>query len=79
MAHGFNCHCEERKKPVAERNWEVMQYRCNHSAFNGYHYTPSEYSTVVCRNPGCHGIGRTKAAYVDELYALGKIWRRDSS
>lgn len=79
MANGFNCRCGERSKPVAERNWAVTQYRCHHSAFSGYHRTPSEYSTVICLNPGCHGVGRTKAAYVDELWALGKVWRPGSS
>ena len=73
MAVSFNCKCDERKKPVAERNWLIWQYRCHHSAFNGYHRTPSEYSTVSCEAPGCNAVGRTKAAYVDELYALGKI------
>lgn len=61
----FNCKCEERRKPVAERNWFVIQHRCNHSAFNGYRWTPSEHSTVQCRS--CSAVGRTKAAYVDHL------------
>lgn len=73
MAVSFSCKCGERKKPIKERNWEVTKYRCNYSAFSGYHYTPSEYSTVVCHAPGCSACGRTKAKFVDELVALGKV------
>jgi hypothetical protein len=65
MSVAFGCKCPERKKPVRERNWVVTQRYCNHSAFNGYHYTPSDYSTVVCLS--CRRSGRTKAAYVYEL------------
>jgi hypothetical protein len=73
MAVSFNCRCGEKKKPIAERRWVVTQYMCNHSAFNGYHYTRSDYSTVICEAPGCTGCGRTKANYVDELVRLGKV------
>lgn len=74
----FNCKCGERKKPIGERKWEITRYRCNYSAFNGYHRTPSDYSTVVCNaidenGRECTGCGRTKAAFVDELYRLGKV------
>ena len=72
MSATFNCRCAERHKPIAERNWRVLQYRCNHSAFNGYHYTPSNWSTVACYGPGCTGCGRTKAKFVEQLMALGK-------
>ncbi len=70
MSTSFGCHCGERKKPLALRNWVISQYRCNHSAFNGYHRTPSDWSRITCRNPECHGCGRTKADYVTELYIL---------
>lgn len=70
MAVSFSCKCDERKKPVAERNWTVIQYRSHHSAFAGYHYTISDYSTVRCCS--CHSVGRTKAGYVDDLHAAGK-------
>ena len=65
MSVGFGCHCAERKKPVIERKWGVLQRCCNHSAFNGYHWTPSVYSEVWCLT--CHANGRTKAAYVELL------------
>lgn len=47
--------------------WRVFQRKCNHSAFNGYRRTPSDYSTVQCQAPGCGRTWRTKAAYVDEI------------
>ena len=65
MSTSFGCQCEERAKPVDERNWWVRQYLCNHSAFSGYHYTRSDYSEVVCGT--CHASGRTKASYVHRL------------
>lgn len=71
MSAGVFCRCDERKKPVRERDWVIWQYRCNHSAFNGYHYTPSDYSAVHCNQ--CIGAWRTKAAYVDVLYLQGKV------
>jgi hypothetical protein len=46
-------------------SWWVYQYRCNFSAFSGYHYTPSDYSGVCCA--ACGRRWRTKAAYVDGL------------
>lgn len=47
--------------------WVVVQRQCNYSAFNGYHYTPSEYSLVRCTVPGCRSLWRTKATFVDDL------------
>lgn len=65
MSGGPTCSCPEAAKPVSERAWFVYQYKCNHSAFNGYHRTPSDYSSVGCRK--CNTVWRTKAAYADEL------------
>lgn len=65
MSVPFNCKCAERSKPINERRWIVLQRYCNHSAFNGHRYTPSDYSTVQCLS--CRAIGRTKAGYVAEL------------
>ncbi|WP_321367643.1 hypothetical protein [uncultured Desulfuromusa sp.] len=65
MATSFGCHCEERKKPVHERNWVVLVRHCHYSAFSGYHKTPSDWSTVLCKS--CRAVGRTKAKYVDQL------------
>lgn len=65
MSVSFNCHCPERSKPVEERAWVVVARKCNHSAFNGWRWTPSDWSEIWCR--GCHAVGRTKAKYVDSL------------
>lgn len=73
MSGGTACRCPERKKPVKDRNWVITQYRCNHSAFNGYHYTPSDYSTIHCLGDRCPGCWRTKANYVFELARAGKV------
>ena len=61
MGMSISCHCDERAKHPARRAWGVAQRRCNHSAFNGYRWTPSEYSDVVCLK--CGGHGRTRADY----------------
>ena len=47
---------------------KVVQRHCNHSAFNGYHWTRSDYSSVMCFAPEhCTFMLRTKAGYVDAL------------
>jgi hypothetical protein len=68
MSTSFECHCPERKKPVAERAWRVIVRNGNRSAFNGYRWQYSAYSSVTCL--ACGRTGRTKAAYVDELRAF---------
>jgi hypothetical protein len=45
--------------------WVVLDRYCNYSAFNGYHCTPSDYSSVKCLRCGAHW--RTKADYVSGL------------
>jgi len=65
MSQGTACQCPEREKPVKERAWVVWMRRCNYSAFNGYHYTPSDYSAVKCR--ACGANWRTNAQFVDDL------------
>lgn len=59
MSAAVPCTCGVRN------DWVVAQYKSNHSAFSGYHYTPSAYSEVRCTN--CNGRWRTKAKYVEEL------------
>lgn len=68
---GFGCHCLERAKPVAERNWIVTQRHVSYSAFNGYHAKYSDWSTVRCLS--CGGHGRTKAKFVDKV--RDGVWR----
>lgn len=76
MSGGHACRCEESTKPTAERLWVVLQRNCNHSAFNGWHQTPSRYSEIGCRR--CGSRWRTRAAYVnalnDSTHRLGAIW-----
>lgn len=62
----FSCKCQERKKPVRERNWRVINYRSRCSAFDGYKTMRSDYSDVECNS--CGSCGRTKAGFVDTLY-----------
>ena len=52
-------------KQIDESKITVLDRYCNHSAFNGYHYTPSDYSAVRC--VVCGNIWRTKASYVSRL------------
>jgi hypothetical protein len=58
MSGGRACTCT----PQDRSKWRVMHYKCNHSAFNGYHTTPSQWSALCCTACGSHW--RTKAAYV---------------
>lgn len=60
MSSGPSCKCGNREA------WRCTARLCNHSAFSGYRWTPSEYSEIVCdtRHGGCGARWRTKAAYV---------------
>ncbi len=75
MSGGPACSCEERKKPVRDRNWMVTMRRYNCSAFNGYHETSSEYSEVWCLSCSTHW--RTKAGYVAQTPAAPADWFRN--
>lgn len=63
VSGGAVCSCGKRGA------WSVVHHRCNYSAFNGYRWTPSDYSAVECLPAlgGCGARWRTKAAYVDRL------------
>lgn len=67
MSGGTKCHCDESKKPLQDRDWNVTQLKCNNSYFQapkgGSH--PSDYSTVCCNR--CSAMWRTKAGYVFEI------------
>lgn len=62
---GNSCTCG--RKPGDIGDLVVTQRKCNHSAFNGWRRTASDYSTIRCLRPGCTGLRRTKAKYVDKL------------
>lgn len=58
----YGCTCEDADRKAA---WSVLDRNCNHSAFNGYKRTTSDYSSVKCGK--CGHVWRTKAAYVRKL------------
>ncbi|AXH50938.1 hypothetical protein CPT_Scapp_009 [Serratia phage Scapp] len=57
------CKCKVKRRD----NWRIIDYRCNYSAFNGYRYTPSDYSSITCLK--CGSVWRSKSSYVDTLQA----------
>lgn len=59
------CTCGRSQRGPNDSDWVVTQYHCNHSAYNSYRYTPSDYSEVTCRR--CGAVWRTKAGYVEHL------------
>lgn len=61
---GVACSCTGTKAD-RRKNWLVLQYKCNYSAFSGGNLTPSEWSQVKC---GCCGnVWRTKLPYIESL------------
>ena len=67
MSVSFNCHCDERKKPIQKRKWVVVERQCNYSHFESPkgEWHPSDYSLIICKT--CSALGRTKAHYVEDL------------
>lgn len=63
MSGGAQCRCGKREA------WIVTVYRGNYSAFNGYRFTRSDYSEIVCQSAagGCGARWRTQAKYVEKL------------
>lgn len=68
MSSGPACKCAERNEPFKDgadgkpgRLWRWLHYKCNYSAFSGYHYTPSDYSLCACLACGAHW--RTKSDF----------------
>lgn len=68
MSGGNVCMCGESKKRIENRNWVIVDYKCNFSAFNGWRKQPSDYSSVRCVE--CGFSWRTKAGYVSKLRKL---------
>jgi hypothetical protein len=62
---GYSSHAGATFGSCTSTDWEVVDWRCNYSAFSGYHYTPSSYSGLRCR--ACGARWRTNAKYVDRL------------
>lgn len=73
MSGGPSCKCEERREPLVvadganrpARLWRVVTRYGNYSAFNGYAFQHSQYSSVCCLRCGSHW--RTKSNYVASL------------
>lgn len=63
MASGKACKCVVKDK----KQWEVLHYKHNHSAFESPKYGEhsSQYSTVRCKV--CGMVWHTKALYVEQL------------
>ena len=60
--------CVEPKQHRMGGRWRISHWMHNHSAFNGYRETNSDYSEILCLE--CHRSWRTKAGYVDTLKHL---------
>jgi len=69
MSKGIACSCTG---PQSERmkNWRIVQYKCNHSAFNGGRETRSDYSCFRCIV--CRHLWRSKSDYVYKVLQLSK-------
>ena len=61
--HDRQVKCSREHRPF----WAVIQRHGNASAFNGYHWQYSAYSSVFCRLASCGRYWRTKAVYVEQL------------
>lgn len=65
MSSGRSCSCKTTPKSERMKHWAVLQRNCNHSAFNGYKWTFSQYSSITCYK--CKHVWRTKSDYVHTL------------
>lgn len=65
VSASIKCSCGRKKGDKTDL--VVIKRNYNQSAFNGYHRTYSEYSTVSCTRIGCNGMWRTKAEYVKTI------------
>lgn len=71
MSKSFNCKCPERKKPTQLRDWTILKYKYNESAFGGGRKQVSNYSTIICNS--CGACGRTNAKYVDTVWEAQQL------
>ena len=65
MSAGSSCTCGRKRGDHTDL--VVIALKGNCSAFNGYHWTRSDWSAVRCLRAGCSGNWRTKADYVYDL------------
>lgn len=64
------CNCTHLPFRERKKLWRVYTWHLNHSAFNGYKPTYSDYSGVMCLR--CNRHWRTKAKYVNSLLLLAR-------
>lgn len=67
------CKCEESKKPIEQRNWSVMLFKCEYS--NSGVRLPSKYSVIHCNS--CYSVWRTKSDYVYKIKPKSTYERTD--
>jgi hypothetical protein len=67
MSQGVACKCSNPRHVVLTRN-------ANHSVFNGYRRTYSDYSLIGCKS--CGRLWRSKAKRNDSLPDVGPEWPR---
>lgn len=60
MSGGKACTCPGKLEDKM-KNWVIITYKCNYSAFSGYRRTPSNYSLFRCMS--CGMMWRSKASY----------------
>lgn len=65
MSSGPACPAKNVGPPPNGHRHVVTAWRCNYSAFSGYHQTSSDYSEVTCIQTRARW--RTKARYVNDL------------
>ena len=68
MSSHVPCNCG--RKQGDHNQLAVIKRHSRCSAFDGYHTKRSDYSSVMCTRPGCHGAWRTKAAYVEHTSTM---------
>jgi predicted secreted protein len=69
MSGGKSCICKGTREE-REKNWTVLQLKCNYSAFHGRKRTPSDYSAFRCA--GCRMVWRSKSDYVYRILEMNK-------
>lgn len=65
MRRGYSSKARACKDKGHRGAWAVVVRNGNYSAFNGYRFTPSDYSLVRCG--ACGSRWRTKAKFADGL------------
>ena len=59
----MTCQCAERTKPVRDRNWKIVSYKCVY--FEVLDWVASAYSSLKCLS--CGAEWRTNTNYVEKI------------